>query len=647
MRKRIFAALLVILTLFVFASCFAGGESTGGGSNSESGFDPDDVTFASAYSEAQMLGFSGTLDEFIELISGKDGAPGRPGADGVTPTVEISGDGYWVINGEKTDVKAVGEDGEDGEDGKTPTFKIENGNLYVSYDYGASWSDIGHIQGADGDDGKDGADGAPGQNGADGAPGADGEDGKDGVDGTNGKSAYELYKEKFGYEGTEEQWLSDLINGKLVTDYHEHTFGEWVNYAGNASVYCESRLFYRICTECKIIEWKSGSYDNHDFEVVTTAPTCQAGGYDTKTCNICGKVEIVNETPTADHSWESEYSHDNSFHWYKCEHCDETNEYAEHTTDESGYCTVCEAPIGSTFGVIYEVSADATYAEVIGYTGTAKNIIIADTYESLPVTKIYREAFKKSTIKSVVIPDSVTSIGGDAFRDCDSLTSVVIGDSVTSIGGDAFYGCYNLTSVVIPDSVTSIGEYAFYSCSSLTSVVIPDSVTSIGGDAFYGCDSLTSVTIKGAPVIASGAFSYCNSALYSEYELGKYVGDAENPYAILVELTNRNLSTYTIHEDTRFIGNRVFQNCERLTNITIPDSITSIGNSAFCSCDSLTSVVIGDSITSIGGCAFYSCDSLTSVKYRGTEEQWNAITKGSNWNHGTGNYTITFNYDGE
>ena len=449
-----------------------------------------------------------------------------------------------------------------------------------------------------------------------------------------------------------------------------HTFGAWVNYAGNASVYCESRLFYRICTECKVIEWKSGSYDNHDFEVVTTAPTCQAGGYDTKTCNICGKVEIVNETSIADHSWESEYSHDNSFHWYKCEHCDETNEYAEHTTDESGYCTVCEAPIGSTVGVIYDVSADGTYAGVIGYTGTAKNIIIADTYESLPVTKIYGEAFKESTIKSVVIPDSVTSIGDDAFRDCDSLTSVVIGDSVTSIGVDAF----------------------------------------------YSCNSLTSVTIKGAPVIGSFAFYNCNSALYSEYELGKYVGDADNPYAILVELTNKNLSTYTIHEDTRFIGGGVFRDCERLTNITIPDSVTSIGSSAFSDCDSLTSVVIGDSVTSIGDIAFYDCDgltsvvipdsvtsigssafngcssltsvvigdsvtsigdrafydcdgltsvvigdsvtsigeyafyfcsSLTSIKYRGTEEQWNAITKGYNWNYRTGNYTITYNYDGE
>ena len=76
----------------------------------------------------------------------------------------------------------------------------------------------------------------------------------------------------------------------------------------------------------------------------------------------------------------------------------------------------------------------------------------------------------RSSIKSVVIGDSVTSIGDYAFRYCSSLTSVVIPDSVTSIGNDAFYSCGSLTSVVIGDSVTSIGEGAFYYCSALKDV---------------------------------------------------------------------------------------------------------------------------------------------------------------------------------
>ena len=95
------------------------------------------------------------------------------------------------------------------------------------------------------------------------------------------------------------------------------------------------------------------------------------------------------------------------------------------------------------------------------------------------------------TDKSFVIPDSVTSIGNNAFYNCDSLTSVEIPDSVTSIGNNAFYSCDSLTSVEIPDSVTSIGDGAFAYCASLTSIVIPNSVTSIGNSAFYRSYNLT------------------------------------------------------------------------------------------------------------------------------------------------------------
>ena len=95
----------------------------------------------------------------------------------------------------------------------------------------------------------------------------------------------------------------------------------------------------------------------------------------------------------------------------------------------------------------------------------------------------------------VIIPESVTSIGGGAFSHSE-LTSVTIPESVTSISDSTFWHCHELTAVTIPDSVTSIGESAFYSCSGLTSVIIPESVTSIGSSAFGYCSGLTSVTIE-------------------------------------------------------------------------------------------------------------------------------------------------------
>ena len=148
---------------------------------------------------------------------------------------------------------------------------------------------------------------------------------------------------------------------------------------------------------------------------------------------------------------------------------------------------------------------------LLGYTGNETDLILPENYNG-ETYEIYQWAFYScGSLTGVVIPDSVTSIGGYAFVGCTGLTSVVIGDSVTSIGGYAFSSCGNLTSVVIPDSVTRIWEYAFYSCDSLTSVVIGDSVKSIGERAFSGCDSLTSVVI-GDSVTSIGDYAFADCA---------------------------------------------------------------------------------------------------------------------------------------
>lgn len=93
----------------------------------------------------------------------------------------------------------------------------------------------------------------------------------------------------------------------------------------------------------------------------------------------------------------------------------------------------------------------------------------------------------------VNIPNTVTTIGGNAFRQCSELTSISIPNSVTKINGYAFYGCKGLTSISIPNSVTSIGDYTFYECSDLISITIGNSVNSIGLGAFTGCNSLSKI----------------------------------------------------------------------------------------------------------------------------------------------------------
>ena len=235
----------------------------------------------------------------------------------------------------------------------------------------------------------------------------------------------------------------------------------------------------------------------------------------------------------------------------------------------------------------YEVlSETGKTCEITDYTGSATDLTIPSELGGYTVTSIGYEAFRGcDSLTSIVIPDSVTSIGNRAFDNCDSLTSIDIPNSVASIGKNAFSFCHGLTSITLPDSVTSIGDSAFAYCDSLTSITIPDSVTSIGDSAFMDCDSLTSIVIPDSVTsIGDDAFYSCNS-----------------------------LTSITIPDSVTSIGDGAFAHCDSLTSIVIPDSVTSIGDYAFYSCDSLTSIVIPDSVMSIGEEAFYLCESLTSI----------------------------------
>ena len=259
---------------------------------------------------------------------------------------------------------------------------------------------------------------------------------------------------------------------------------------------------------------------------------------------------------------------------------------------------------------------------------------------------------------SIYIPSSITAIQADAFNNCPKLVEIINHSSLEFICGRNDYGQIALnalniyqyqqdskiqyvddlifyadkekgdyillayigsdTVVVLPeiqDGVTySISPYAFAYNDNITSVTIPEGVTTIGYDVFAKCDNLVELSIPSSiESIGNGVFGSESLAL-TLHSNALYAGNDKNPYVVLVQAVSKDITSCSIHPDTKVIYTNAFSGCSQLESITIPRGSVSINYQAFYACYSLTEITLPITVKYVGDYAFSCCEGLKKIE---------------------------------
>lgn len=392
----------------------------------------------------------------------------------------------------------------------------------------------------------------------------------------------------------------------------------------------------------------------HDYEEKYVEPTCTEEGYKKCACS-CGAI--------MSYEWEEPRGH----------------EYRNRV------CTVCNEELIPNQGFEYELSDDGTYYTIVGM-GTCpdeKYICIPATYNDLPIKVIgsgaidgekieyifFEENSQVTTfesnsfsaiwyLKSIVFPESLTSIGSLSFQGRQHLEEVYITKNVSKIGDRAFFGCeglkkitvdernmhfksvddilytkdgkkliqYNLasenSSFIVPQGVEYIGSGAFANANSLIEVTLPDTVVSIYGEAFRWCEELVSIRMSATlETIASFAFDRCVKLqnIYIPTATRTIWGDsfrgcrslefieveADNAYFQAIDASLYTKDGRTLMQYALGRKNNTFE---------VPSHVETIGTSAFKGCANIKNITMGDNVTVIGEDAFSGCEKLEHVE---------------------------------
>ena len=598
-KKMLFICMVFSLavSLCLALLCACGPQTDTGESSEQRKFYDAYVAYATAEGDDVI-----SYEEWLESIRGKDGKDGLNGKDGKDGADGKSAYDIWQENGhsgsesdfldwlkgEKGDTGAVGAQGQKGDTGEQGPAGPQ-GQKGDKGDDGAN--------GIDGQNGKDGNDGADGKSAYDiwqenghsgsesdflewlkgekGDDGANGTDGKDGQDGKDGLSAFELFKKYYPfYDGNEEDWIADLVNGNL-TIYK-------VTFKSEVADDIVRRVFTgRDLTDIPAVPEKEGQesakWDRSDFTNITSDIEVHAV-YTMKQLTVTFHNEF---TEDADIVRQVEYGQAiknvptvkakayNSGSW----DITDFSRITKNMTVNAVYET-----IGFSYTLInnqqeYRVSAGTMNKET-------KELFIPAVHDQKPVTVIAERAFENEKFTSAYLPESITEIRSYAFYNCDYLQNIKIPSKISKIDNSVFNSCVALENIDMPN-VNAIGIMAFSDCAKLQSIKMP-SVTEIGGMAFYRCTKLQSIDMPNVTEIGSQAFSGCEALEHLEIPSGV--------------------------TDIKF---GLFENCTSLKYIILPSVIN----------------YIGDVTLKIGVCS--GCSVFEAIYYKGDAKKWAAIDKSS------------------
>lgn len=209
---------------------------------------------------------------------------------------------------------------------------------------------------------------------------------------------------------------------------------------------------------------------------------------------------------------------------------------------------------------------------------------------------------------AIAIPHGVSSVGPDAFKNCEKLEAIDFGFEVTHLQKEAFRGCKNIKFITLPQGIRFVGESAFRDCISMTTLTVENDDIEIGERAFENCASLSTIHLKsGMTEIYGGVFNSCKSLEHIELP-EKLTILGESSFADCIRLKK-----ITIPPLVTKIDDMVFNGCIELSEVLISESVSKIGKNAFKDCKSLKTIYLPAAVSNIGAGPFRGCSSLQSI----------------------------------